>query len=95
MIVTQFKVGYISKESQHCSSVKIIGDVPCISDLQMTHHSDMCVLLRWSPPTALHSSSPHCSAKKLGYRVFINGTAEGMVRPQWIECLEAIGLEHA
>lgn len=51
-----------------------VTDLPVVTDLQMTHHSDICVLLRWSPP---HPGPAH---KQLGYRVFVNGTAEGMVR---------------
>jgi hypothetical protein len=55
------------------------GNLPGVTDLQMTHHSDVCVLLRWtSPGSPLHSSPTHI--EKLGYRVFVNGTAEGMVR---------------
>ena len=54
----------------------------------MTHYSDICILLRWTPPlegVPDSSQSPprrlgHASPQKLGYRVYVNGVVEGMVQ---------------
>lgn len=62
----------------------IIAELSPVQDLQMAHHSDVCILLQWTPPLSpthdsSHYDSSHSVAKRLGYRVYVNGVAEGLV----------------
>lgn len=57
-----------------------VMDLPCVGDLLMSHFSDVCILLRWTTPPPMHPDSSHSGAVIQGYRVFVNGVAEGTVR---------------
>ena len=56
----------------------------------MTCHSATCVLLRWTPPQDL---PPDMHVQRLGYRVYVDGTPEGMVRDtgSWDQILGLYG----
>ena len=49
-------------------------DLPVPTELQMSHFSESCVLVQWSPTPATYTT-----AVLQGYRVYVNGNAEGMV----------------
>jgi len=49
-------------------------DLPVPTELQMSHFSESCVLVQWSP-----IPSTYTTAVLQGYRVYVNGNAEGMV----------------
>lgn len=73
-----FRVGLVNLLESQIVMVVMISDLPCVRELEMAHHSDVCVLLRWVAPLTIPHGS---STKRLGYRVYVNGVAEGMVRP--------------
>ena len=52
------------------------ADYPPPTELQMSHYSISCILLKWAP--ALAPSRPDLTTLKC-YRVYVNGEVEGMV----------------
>jgi len=51
--------------------------LPSPSQLQMTHYSNTCLLLEWSSEAAMPTIE--VTPAILGYRVYVNGIAEGQV----------------
>lgn len=46
--------------------------------LHMTHYSSSCILIQWDPPAA--PGKGESSLTLLGYKIYINGESERMVR---------------
>ena len=57
----------------------------------MSHYSNTCLLLEWSSETAMPSTE--AMPTLLGYRIYVNGIAEGQVRPffAYVEVLWFLG----
>lgn len=54
----------------------------------MTHYSNTCLLLEWSSQAAPPTSE--ATPTLLGYRVYVNGIAEGQVRPVYLTNIQVV-----
>lgn len=64
--------------------VCLVDCLPIPTQLHMTHYSNTCLLLEWTSEVATPTSE--ATPTILGYRVYVNGIAEGQVQFIYLTC---------